>query len=132
MSTESGRMFGRGMAFPPRVGADGRVAWSEGELNVRESIQVILLTERRERLMLPEFGGGLSGYLFEPNTVTTRRLIKDRIQRALEQWEPRIAVESVEVEADPQDSQAAVAAITYQLVATQTRERVTLGVTLAG
>ena len=132
MSTESGRMFGRGMAFPPRVGGDGRVAWSEGELNVRESIQVILLTERRERLMLPEFGGGLSGYLFEPNTVTTRRLIKDRIQRALEQWEPRIAVESVEVEADPDDSQAAVATITYQLVATQTRERVRLGVTLAG
>ncbi len=132
MSTESGRMFGRGMAFPPRVGGDGRVAWSEGEANVRESIQVILLTERRERLMLPEFGGGLSGYLFEPNTVTTRRLIKDRIQRALEQWEPRIAVESVEVEPDPQDSQAAVATITYQLVATQTRERVRLGVTLAG
>src|SRR3712207_1881163 len=96
MSTERGRMFGRGMAFPPRVGSDGRVAWSEGEANVRESIQVILLTERRERLMLPEFGGGLSGYLFEPNTVTTRRLIKDRIQRALEEWEPRIAVESVE------------------------------------
>ena len=132
MSTESGRMFGRGLAFPPRVGGDGRVAWSEGELNVRESIQVILLTERRERLMLPEFGGGLSGYLFEPNTVTTRRLIKDRIQRALEQWEPRISVESVEVEADPGDPQAAVATITYQLVATQTRERVSLNVTLAG
>lgn len=132
MSTESGRMFGRGLAFPPRVGGDGRVAWSEGELNVRESIQVILLTERRERLMLPEFGGGLSGYLFEPNTVTTRRLIKDRIQRALEQWEPRISVEGVEVEADPDDPQAAVATITYQLVATQTRERVRLGVTLAG
>ena len=125
-------MFGRGLAFPPRVGGDGRVAWSEGELNVRESIQVILLTERRERLMLPEFGGGLSGYLFEPNTVTTRRLIKDRILRALEQWEPRISVESVEVDADPEDSQAAVATITYRLVATQTRERVTLGVTLAG
>ena len=132
MSTERGRMFGRGIAFPPRVGGDGRVAWSEGETNVRESIQVILLTERRERLMLPEFGGGLSGYLFEPNTVTTRRLIKDRILRALEQWEPRISVESVEVDADPEDSQAAVATITYRLVATQTRERVTLGVTLAG
>ncbi len=132
MSTESGRMFGRGMAFPPRVGPDGRVAWSEGETNVRESIQVILLTERRERLMLPEFGGGLSGYLFEPNTVATRRLIKDRILRALEQWEPRISVESVEVEPDPQDPEAAVATITYQLVATQTRERVSLGVTLAG
>ena len=125
-------MFGRGIAFPPRVGGDGRVAWSEGETNVRESIQVILLTERRERLMLPEFGGGLSGYLFEPNTVTTRRLIKDRIQRALEQWEPRISVESVDVEPDPQDPEAAVATITYQLVATQGTAQVTIDVTLAG
>ena len=132
MSTESGRMFGRGLAFPPRVGGDGRVAWSEGELNVRESIQVILLTERRERLMLPEFGGGLSGYLFEPNTVTTRQVIADRIQRELAQWEPRIAVESVEVEADAQDPQGAVATIVYKLIATQVRERVSLNVTLAG
>ncbi len=132
MSTERGRMFGRGMAFPPRVGSDGRVAWSEGETNVRESIQVILLTEQRERLLLPEFGGGLGPFLFEPNTVTTRHLIKDRILSALEQWEPRISVESVDVEPDPQDPEAAVATITYQLVATQTRERVSLGVTLAG
>ena len=28
---DAGRIFGRGIAFPPRVGADGRVAWSEGE-----------------------------------------------------------------------------------------------------
>ena len=129
---DDGRLFGRGLAFPPRVGSDGRVAWSEGEANVREAIQIILLTEWNERLMLPEFGGGLSGYLFEPNTVTTRRLIKDRIQRALEQWEPRIAVESVEVEADPQDSQAAVATITYNLVATQAHQRGKLGGARAG
>ena len=58
------------MSFPPRVGPDGRVAWSEGEVNVREAIRIILMTEPRERLRLPEFGGGLSRFLFEPNTVT--------------------------------------------------------------
>ena len=129
---DTGRLFGRGIAFPPRVGSDGRVAWSEGETNVREAIRIILMTERRERLMLPEFGGGLSGYLFEPNTVTTRRLIKDRIQRALEQWEPRISVESVAVEPDAEDPQAAVATVSYRLVATRARESVTLAVTLTG
>jgi hypothetical protein len=30
-------VFGKGMAFPPRVGADGRMAWSEGT-GIRESI----------------------------------------------------------------------------------------------
>lgn len=129
---DAGRLFGRGMAFPPRVGRDGRVAWSEGETNVREAIRVVLMTEQRERLMLPEFGGGLGPFLFEPNTVTTRHLIKDRIQKALAQWEPRIQVEDVTVEPDPADAQAAVATITYKLIATQSRERVSLNVTLAG
>ena len=129
---DNGRLFGRGISFPPRVGSDGRVAWSEGETNVREAIRVILMTEQRERLMLAEFGGSLGQFLFEPNTVTTRHLIKDRIQKALAEWEPRIRVENVNVEADPADTQAAIATITYKLVATQSRERVSLNVTLAG
>ncbi len=129
---DAGKIFGRGISFPPRVGADRRVAWSEGEVNVREAIRIILMTEQRERVRLPEFGGSLGLFLFEPNTVTTRHLIQDRITKALAQWEPRINVESVEVEADLTDRQTAIATITYKLVATQTRERVSLNVTLAG
>jgi phage baseplate assembly protein W len=127
----AGRLFGRGISFPPRVGPDGRVAWSEGEVNVRESIRTILMTDLRERIMLPDFGGGLGNFLFEPNTVTTRHLIQDRITKSLAQWEPRIQVESVDVEADADDSQAAVATITYRLIATQRLERVSLNVSLA-
>ena len=129
---DDGLLYGKGIAFPPRVGADGRLAWSAGEANVRESIQIILLTEWNERLMSPQFGGSLGLFLFEPNNVTTRHLIKDRIAKALAQWEPRITVESVEVEADAQDPQGAVATIVYKLIATQVRERVSLNVTLAG
>ncbi|HKO99545.1 MAG TPA: GPW/gp25 family protein [Pyrinomonadaceae bacterium] len=128
----SGHLFGRGMSFPPRVGPDGRVAWSEGEVNVRESIRVILMTEQPERLRTPNFGGSLGRFLFEPNTVATRRSIQDRIKKELTQWEPRIRVESVDVNADQNDPQAAVATITYKLVATQALERVSLNVTLAG
>ncbi len=129
---DDGRLFGRGIAFPPRVGRDGRISWSEGEANVREAIQVILLTEWNERLMLPEFGGGLGRFLFEPNTLTTRHLMKDRFAKALVRWEPRVAVESVEVEEDPQDPEGAVATITYRLIATRALERVSLNVSLAG
>ena len=126
-----GQILGRGISFPPRVGSDGRVAWSEGEVNVREAIRIILMTEQRERLRLPEFGGSMGLFLFEPNTVTTRQLIKDRIGQALARWEPRIKVQSIEVDPDPADAQAVIAAITYKLVATQVRERVSLTVTLA-
>src|ERR1051325_3162297 len=124
MLMNAGKIFGRGMSFPPRVGADGRVAWSEGETNVRESIRVILMTEQPERLRTPNFGGSLGRYLFEPNTVSTRRSIQDRITKELAQWEPRISVESVEVEADPNDPTAAIATITYKLIARSEERRV--------
>lgn len=129
---DGGQLYGRGMAFPPRVGPDGRVAWSEGEVNIREAIQIILKTEERERLNLPAFGGGLRKFLFEPNTVTTRFQIQDRITKTLELWEPRISITSVEVEPDPADTQAAIATIQYRLVATQVKERVSVTVNLAG
>lgn len=128
---DTGKIIGRGIGFPPRVDSNGRVAWSEGEVNVREAIRIILMTEQRERLRLPEFGGSLGLFLFEPNTVTTRQLIKDSINKALARWEPRISVQSVNVEPDPADAQAVIATITYKLVATQVSERVTLTVTLA-
>lgn len=129
---DGGQLYGRGMAFPPRVGPDGRVAWSEGEVNIREAIQIILKTEERERLNLPAFGGGLRKFLFEPNTVSTRFQIQDRITKTLELWEPRISITSVEVEPDPSDTQAAIATIQYRLVATQVKERVSISVNLAG
>lgn len=126
----SGSLLGRGISFPPRVGADGRIVWSDGEQNIRESIQVILKTELEERLRLPEFGAGLGRFLFEPNTTATRHVLQDRITRALDAWEPRIMVEEVEVEEDPDDPEAAVATIQFRLVATQARERVTLSIPL--
>ena len=129
---DAGKLFGRSMAFPPRLGPDSRVAWSVGDDNIREAIRIVLLTRPGERLFEPGFGAGLDRWLFEPNTASTRQLIKDRITKSLAQWEPRIAVDSVDVEPDPSDSTAAVATITYKLVATQTLERVSVTVTLGG
>jgi phage baseplate assembly protein W len=128
---DAGKIFGRGIAFPPRIGPNGQVAWSEGQTNVRESIRIILMTELNERVRLPDFGGSLSLFLFEPNTVTTRHQSSDRMQKALKQWEPRVLVQSVNVDPDPSDAQAAIATITYKLVATQSSERVSLNVTFA-
>lgn len=129
---DPGRLFGRGLSFPPRVGTDGRMVWSEGEDNIREAIRVILLTDQRSRIRLPQFGGSLEKFLFEPNTPATHKSIEERIRSVLTSWEPRIVVEAVTVKPDPEDQQAAVATIAYKLVATQARERVSLSVPLNG
>lgn len=127
---DGGKLYGRSMAFPPRVGEDGRIAWSEGETNIRESIQIILKTQETERLNLPSFGAGLQRYLFEPNTVSTRFQIQDHITKALQQWEPRISLNNVEVQQDPNNPQAAIATIAYKLIATQVQQSINLSVNL--
>lgn len=122
--------FGKSLAFPPRVGTGGRMLWSEGEDNIRESIAIVLKTMPRERVQLPGFGANLGGYLFEPNTAGTHARIARDIEVALGQWEPRIALDDVAVTADPADAGNAIAAIRYRLVATGAAESIAVAVPL--
>jgi uncharacterized protein len=126
-SADPGRVLGRGIGFPPRLGADGRLAFSEGEQNVREAIEIVLRTEPGERQQLTTFGGGVERLLFEPNAPVTHREVEQRIANALTAWEPRITVDAVDVDPDVGDPEGATATVTFKLVATQTRASITIG-----
>lgn len=123
-------IYGQSLSFPPRVGPDGRLVWSSGELNVRESICIILRTRPGERLQLPAFGCGLDQYLFEPNSVANLRLIQEEVKQSLTRWEPRIKLDDVRVALNPADAQMVDITVLYTLIATQKRERVDLSVTV--
>lgn len=124
-----GALIGRGIAFPPRVGPDGRVSWSEAGQNVREGIELVLRTERQERL--PALGAGiLRRFLFEPNTPATHRRLEDEIARALAAWEPRATVESVSAAPDRADPEGVLVEIVYRLVSTGDRQQLDLVVPL--
>jgi hypothetical protein len=132
MAIDIAQIFGQGTAFPPRLDATGQWATSTGAQNVRESIQIILLTRLGERLMYPTYGSSLRTFLFAPNNPATRKSIELEITRALQLWEPRITLDSVSVDADPSNNQAAIATIQYRLVANQLPNQVTLTLQLQG
>ena len=69
--------------------------------SVRQQLQVILSTRPGEQLMRPEFGAGLTEFLGEPDTVTTRRRVYDRVTEAIGRWEPRVEVNRIEVDEVP-------------------------------
>ena len=121
-------LYGSGLSFPPRVDADGRLVWSTGETNIRECIRVLLLTEPGERVMREQYGCGLRKYLFEPNTATTRELIRQQITNAINTWEPRVSLQQVTVTADPNDARTAAVNVQFRLVATGVAQQV--GMTL--
>jgi phage baseplate assembly protein W len=88
--------LGVGWAFPPKPSAGG-LRYARYEEDIEQAIQIILLTARGERVMLPEFGAGLRDFVFEPNSEATRARIEEVVRKALVDWEPRIDLERVEV-----------------------------------
>ena len=91
------RQLGRGWRFPI-VPREGDLVYEEGAEKIRQSIWVILDTEKGERVMRPSFGCGLRRYLMKPNTTATRALIQYDVEQALSTWEPRIALSGVSVD----------------------------------
>ena len=92
-------MLGTGWRFPVRVGPRGRLELSSGEAGIQESIWLVLATAPGERVMRPRFGCGIHNYVFAPNTPTTHGILADEVRRALSEWEPRIDVLDVRVDA---------------------------------
>ena len=87
-----------GISFPPRKGAGyGFFDISCNDDVLRESIHVILNTQKGSVPMNYEFGNSAYDLLFEPVNDVTQGLIADSIKKDIETWEPRVAV--VEIKA---------------------------------
>lgn len=86
--------LGVGWAFPVRP-VGGRLTYARHEDDVEQAIGIILETTRRERVMRPDFGTDLRGFVFDSNSPATHRAIEGEVRAALAAWEPRIAVQIV-------------------------------------
>lgn len=75
----------------------GALRYPDLDRSIRDQIKVILLTRPGEMLLHPAFGAGLQDMLHQPNTLATRRRIRDLVQRAVDRWERRILLDQVDV-----------------------------------
>jgi phage baseplate assembly protein W len=99
--------LGKGWAFPVCIDA-GHVATAAYEEDVRQAILIILGTDPGERAMRPDFGAGLSAFVFEPMTPATLESLRQRVQEALVDWEPRIDLGKVGVTAVPDEGKVLI------------------------
>ncbi|GAB3668457.1 GPW/gp25 family protein [Ramlibacter alkalitolerans] len=110
----------------------GELAWPELAKSVRDGIRAILSTRPGEQLMRPEFGGGLERLLHAPNTVATRREMRDLVRDALTQWERRILLDGVEVWEVENDASQVRVEIAYRLARTGEAAALNVSVDLEG
>ena len=94
-------MSGRHLAYPFRIGADGRTATPASiDEHVRGEIIQLLLTSPGERPFLPSFGGGLKRLVFERNNDIMAGLSKALVSQALSTWlGTRVEVSELDVDA---------------------------------
>ena len=118
----SGKAFlGRGWKYPVTFRQSHKtVVLSQYEQDIRESLNILLSTERGERVMRPEYGTNVRDLLFEPLDVSTATLVGEEIKKAILLNEPRVFVESVEAIQEELNGYLEVK-IEYTIIATNTR-----------
>jgi hypothetical protein len=116
--------LGSGIKFPMQVNkATGRVVMSSKEVSVKESVYIILMTQRGERFTRLDFGSRIMSYTFMDTSVTRINMMAREIERTILEQEPRIA--QVDVDVEPRlDKGCLIINIGYILVQGHTRDSV--------
>lgn len=93
--------LGRGWSFPPVLTEDG-IRMSAYERDIEESLHILFGTSPGERVNRYDYGCPLRRYVFEPLTTQTVTRMRNDISRAVILFEPRITLEEVSFEEQPE------------------------------
>ena len=113
-------IIGSGLAFPLQVDRRGGIALARDETDVEQAIELILGTAPGERPMRPEFGCGVHDFVFDSVDATTVGRMELAIRDALDRWEPRVVVETVEFNLDEVADGRLIIDIGYRVRVTNT------------
>jgi uncharacterized protein len=89
-------IIGSGLAFPLQVDARGQIALASGEEDIEQAMALILSTAPGEREMRPEFGCEVHDLVFDNIDAATVGRMDKAVRKALDRWEPRVEVKSVD------------------------------------
>ena len=62
---------------------------------IRADLLHLLLTNKGERLYMPDFGSDLKKYIFEPNDGVTHEQIKDNLNETIKRYMPNLIINGI-------------------------------------
>lgn len=116
---ETDAFLGRGWSFPPTL-TDGGVEMVAYEEDIEQSLRVLFSTSPGERVNRYDYGCPLRRYVFEPMTTETTAQMRNDITRAIILFEPRITLEDVSFEEEPEKGVLLIR-LTYTVIRTNNR-----------
>lgn len=113
--------LGTGWSFPPTFNQNtARVEMVSDELDIAQSLEIILSTYPAERVMQPNFGCDLRQFLFEELSQSLITGIRGMITDAILYHEPRINLNTVDIN-ESQEAGLLLISITYTVRTTNSR-----------
>ncbi|MGZ3928296.1 MAG: GPW/gp25 family protein, partial [Mucilaginibacter sp.] len=85
------------------------------------SLQILLATRKGERVMEPGYGCNLDEMVFEPMTTTFKTYISEMIKTAILYYEPRIDLNSVQLDDSQETNGVILLMINYTVRTTNSR-----------
>jgi hypothetical protein len=86
---------------------------TEAKQAIKSDLVHLLLTNKGERLYLPDFGANLRQYLFEPNDEASANAVKNEINEAVKKFIPNLNVTELTVTKSEDNIHAVVVRIDY-------------------
>ena len=86
-----------GLPYPVVKNPLGFFRTQSGVSQIKSDLLSLLLTNPGERVFLSDFGTPLKRLIFEQNDTILENMAKNMIAEAISMWEPRIAVNQIEV-----------------------------------
>ena len=89
--------IGTGWSFPPRFVKNGNIGVEmvSGEIDIEESMSIILSTDLEERFIHPDFGADLREYSFKSLDTATTLEIKRKVANSIKEYEPRVTLNGI-------------------------------------
>jgi hypothetical protein len=92
---------------------------------IKASVKNLILTMNYERRFHPEIGSQVNSLLFEPATPLLGAVMERTIRNTIENFEPRVTLNDVSVNINPDNNSAAVS-IKFTILNTQTPQNLNL------
>lgn len=116
------KFLGSGMKFPPQINpATGRFMVSAAEQSVKESIYLILMTQKTERLVRPDYGSTLMSYTFMDINATSLNMMRRTIMEQIMLQEPRVREVDISFDSQTRDG-CLIVNIDYVVSATNQKD----------
>lgn len=85
----------------------------ENKKAIKSDLMHLLLTNKGERLYMPDFGTNLKKYLFEPNIESVSLDIRSEIQTSINKYIPNLKIDNLTVNPSPDNEHSVLVKLEY-------------------